>query len=151
MGSFLKGSRGGRCLWKALIQHAVWSVIIVLHHSEGEIVHSNHIHFIKLPFLNVQCSQAFYGLLSIMVLNPRDQSTASFHGEKPTGNDMCWAKVIRKAGAMCVHVIVYVKVLSVCWFSTKIPMWSCFYGNNSEELVFQLAFTKEEISNLSTE
>ena len=162
MGSFLSGSRRGMMALEstntACCLECDYCTPTSL--SNGEL---------DIPTVYISSSCHFFFLCSVLLrfwwppkhygFNPErpsdsniwDWSAASFHGEKPTGTGMLWAKAIRKAGAMYIHAIVYVTVISVCWFRTKIPIWNCFYGNNSEGLVFQLVFTKEEISDLSTE
>ena len=88
------------------------------------------------------CALWFLTQETIWLFSIWNQSIASFQGEKPQRLTWCWAKATRKAGVKYMHVIVYVKVIALWWFSTKISMWNCFYGNNSERLVFQLAFRK---------
>lgn len=106
--------------------------------------------FIRKPFFMFNITELFMTSCALWFLTQEtiwrfsnwDQSICTFHGEKPQRLTWCWAKATGRAGATYIHVIVYVKVIALCWFSTKIPMWNCFYGNNSKRLVFQLAFRK---------
>lgn len=67
------------------------------------------------------CALWFLAQETIWLFSMEDQIIASFHGEKPQGLTWCWIKTTRIAQVIYIHVIAYVKVIPLCWFSTQIP------------------------------